>query len=85
MNPSTFGQYFNSIWYCQTIAFNSTMKIPIEGDKIQGLEIGDAVVIRPLSACGDCPAGQRGHANIRQNLKVFGIDIDGAFRQIRRH
>jgi threonine dehydrogenase-like Zn-dependent dehydrogenase len=51
------------------------------GENVQGLEPGDPVVVRPLSACGDCPACQRGHAHICHNLKVLGVDIDGAFQQ----
>jgi 2-desacetyl-2-hydroxyethyl bacteriochlorophyllide A dehydrogenase len=57
-------------------------KIIAIGENIQDLELGDPVVVRPLSACGDCPACQRGHSHICQNLKVLGIDIDGAFKQI---
>ena len=55
--------------------------IALVGDKVEGLEIGDAVVIRPLASCGTCPACQRGHTNVCHNLKVLGVDIDGAFQQ----
>ncbi len=51
------------------------------GKKVAGLEIGEPVVVRPLSACGDCPACRRGHAHICQNLKFLGLDTDGAFQQ----
>ncbi len=56
-------------------------KITAIGQKVQDLEIGDSVVIRPLAACGACPACQRGHSHICQNLKFLGIDTDGAFQQ----
>lgn len=52
------------------------------GEKVAGLKIGDPVVVRPLWACGDCPACRRGHAHICQNLKFLGLDTDGAFQQI---
>ena len=52
------------------------------GEKVAGLEIGEPVVVRPLSACGDCPACRRGHAHICQNLKFLGLDTDGAFQQL---
>jgi 2-desacetyl-2-hydroxyethyl bacteriochlorophyllide A dehydrogenase len=51
------------------------------GDDVDGLEAGEAVVIRPLSSCGECPACERGHAHICQNLKFLGLDTDGAFQQ----
>ena len=56
-------------------------KITAIGQKVQDLDIGDAVVIRPLAACGACPACQRGHSHICQNLKFLGLDTDGAFQQ----
>ena len=66
----------------RVIGHEMSGKIIAIGENIKGLELGDPVVVRPLSACGDCPACQRGHAHICQNLKVLGIDIDGAFQQI---
>jgi len=51
------------------------------GPQVTGLEVGDPVVIRPLAACGDCPACHRGHVHICQNLKFLGLDTDGAFQQ----
>ena len=51
------------------------------GDDVTGLESGEPVVIRPLSSCGECPACERGHAHICQNLKFLGLDTDGAFQQ----
>lgn len=52
------------------------------GTAVDGsLKIGDRVVIRPLDACGRCPACERGHTHICQNLKFLGLDTDGAFQQ----
>ncbi len=66
----------------RVIGHEMSGKIIALGENIQGFDPGDPVVVRPLSACGDCPACQRGHAHICQILKVLGIDIDGAFQQI---
>jgi 2-desacetyl-2-hydroxyethyl bacteriochlorophyllide A dehydrogenase len=65
----------------RVIGHEMSGKITAIGEKVQGLEIGDAVVIRPLAACGACPACQRGHRHICQNLKFLGLDTDGAFQQ----
>jgi threonine dehydrogenase-like Zn-dependent dehydrogenase len=51
------------------------------GETVEGLAIGDRVVIRPLEACGCCPACERGYPHICQNLKFLGLDTDGAFQQ----
>jgi 2-desacetyl-2-hydroxyethyl bacteriochlorophyllide A dehydrogenase len=65
----------------RVIGHEMSGKITAIGEKVQDLEIGDSVVIRPLAACGACPACQRGHSHICQNLKFLGIDTDGAFQQ----
>ena len=65
----------------RVIGHEMSGKITAIGEKVQGLEIGDPVVIRPLAACGACPACQRGHTHICQNLKFLGLDTDGAFQQ----
>jgi len=51
------------------------------GAGVTGFETGQAVVVRPLDHCGQCPACQRGHQHICQNLKFLGLDTHGAFQQ----
>ncbi|MGD8662835.1 MAG: alcohol dehydrogenase catalytic domain-containing protein [Desulfobacterales bacterium] len=65
----------------RVIGHEMSGKIAAIGEKVQDLKIGDPVVIRPLAACGSCPACQRGHTHICQNLKFLGLDTDGAFQQ----
>ena len=65
----------------RVIGHEMSGKITAIGGSVQGLEIGDPVVVRPLAACGACPACTRGHAHICQNLKFLGLDTDGAFQQ----
>ena len=50
------------------------------GADVQGFEIGDKVVVRPLDWCGECPTCDAGHTHICQNLKFMGIDTPGAFQ-----
>ena len=50
------------------------------GENVEGFEIGDRVVIRPLDWCGDCPACRAGHQHICMNLKFMGIDSPGAMQ-----
>ncbi len=65
----------------RVIGHEMSGKITAIGENVQDLRIGDPVVIRPLDACGACPACQRGHTHICQNLKFLGLDTDGAFQQ----
>ena len=41
---------------------------------------GEAVVVRPLAPCGNCPACAAGNAHICHNLKFLGLDTDGAMQ-----
>lgn len=47
---------------------------------VAGYEVGDPVVVRPLDACGTCPACRAGHGHICQRLNFIGIDSPGAFQ-----
>ncbi len=50
------------------------------GEGVEGWEIGDRVVVRPLDPCGECAACQAGHSHICYNLEFLGIDTPGAFQ-----
>ena len=50
------------------------------GPGVDGLEPGDAVVVRPLDTRGET-AADKGFSHISRNLKFMGIDSPGAFQQ----
>ncbi len=50
------------------------------GDGVGTVAVGDRVVVRPLVACGTCPACVRGHRHICQRLRFLGLDAPGAFQ-----
>jgi (R,R)-butanediol dehydrogenase / meso-butanediol dehydrogenase / diacetyl reductase len=49
------------------------------GAGVEGLEVGDPVVVRPLDPRGETPA-DKGWGHISRNLKFLGIDTPGAFQ-----
>ena len=49
------------------------------GEGVPGLQVGDAVVVRPLDTRGETPA-DRGFSHIARNLKFLGIDAPGALQ-----
>ncbi len=51
------------------------------GSNVSNVAVGDHVVVRPLDHCGKCPACERGHQHICQNLDFLGLDTDGAFQE----
>lgn len=50
------------------------------GEGVSGFAVGDAVVVRPLHPCGDCPACAAGNSHICHRLKFLGLDTDGAMQ-----
>lgn len=50
------------------------------GDNVAHVKLGDKVVVRPLSPCGDCPACNTGNSHICYNLDFLGIDTPGAMQ-----
>jgi (R,R)-butanediol dehydrogenase/meso-butanediol dehydrogenase/diacetyl reductase len=42
------------------------------------LEQGTAVTVRPILSCGQCEACKSGYPHVCENLKLLGIDRDGA-------
>ena len=65
----------------RVIGHESSGIIDAVGSEVTDIQVGDRVVVRPLDACGDCSACQRGHQHICQNLKFLGLDTDGAYQE----
>lgn len=51
------------------------------GDGVEGLAVGQKVVVRPLAPCGDCPACAAGLSHICHKLRFLGLDTDGALQE----
>ncbi len=64
----------------QVIGHEMSGYIAETGAGVQGFNVGEAVVVRPLDACGDCPACRAGHSHICHKLNFIGIDSPGALQ-----
>lgn len=51
------------------------------GEGVEGLSVGQKIVVRPLDHCGACPACTAGHEHICHKLKFLGLDTNGAFQE----
>ncbi|WP_299643255.1 alcohol dehydrogenase catalytic domain-containing protein [uncultured Ruegeria sp.] len=51
------------------------------GEGVSGFDMGQKVVVRPLAACGNCPACAEGYSHICHNLQFLGLDTDGAMQE----
>lgn len=61
------------------IGHEYTGRVVTVGDNVTRFTPGDRVVERPIRGCGDCYQCQSGMENICDNIKLTGIDHDGAY------
>lgn len=54
------------------------------GSSVTHLEVGDRVILDPVMACGVCPTCQKGHENVCDSVKCFGVQMDGGFQDYIR-
>lgn len=52
------------------------------GKDVENIAVGDRVVLDPVMACGHCAACQKGRGNICAEVKCYGVQMDGGFRDI---
>jgi len=52
------------------------------GKNLQGLRAGDQVVLMPYINCQVCAACKAGKTNCCQELKVFGVHVDGGMQEM---
>lgn len=64
----------------RVIGHEMSGRVSAIGPDVTGFSIGDAVVVRPLHPCGDCPACAAGNSHICHKLKFLGLDTDGAMQ-----
>ncbi|MEM6550638.1 MAG: alcohol dehydrogenase catalytic domain-containing protein [Planctomycetota bacterium] len=65
----------------QVIGHEASATVAAIGAGVEGFAVGDPVVVRPLDACDDCPACDRGYDHICSKLNFVGIDSAGAFQK----
>lgn len=58
----------------------TVVKVKGEGE----IKEGNRVVVKPLIFCRKCYACNNGFSHVCQNLKLIGIDVDGAFAEYVR-
>jgi (R,R)-butanediol dehydrogenase / meso-butanediol dehydrogenase / diacetyl reductase len=63
----------------QVIGHEMSGTVAEMGEGVDGFEIGDPVVVRPLDSRGETPA-DKGFSHISRNLRFLGIDSPGAFQ-----
>ena len=55
--------------------------VEVVGDEVHHLQPGAFVAAETHIACGHCSTCQTGRAHICENLRILGVDIEGAFAE----
>ncbi|MEO0588793.1 MAG: alcohol dehydrogenase catalytic domain-containing protein, partial [Planctomycetota bacterium] len=74
------GHMDSRVAFPQVIGHEASATVAEVGPGVTHVSPGDAVVVRPLDACGKCGACKRGHSHICTRLNFIGIDSPGAFQ-----
>ena len=75
------GHMDGRVGFERTIGHEMSGVVSKVGTGVDTVKAGQRVVVRPLAACGDCPACNAGHDHVCHSLTFTGIDTDGAFQQ----
>lgn len=51
------------------------------GSAVEGLSVGDSVIIEPITGCGTCYTCRHGHYNCCPDIVVAGVHADGVFEE----
>ena len=51
------------------------------GDSVQGVNIGDLVLVYPWIGCGECPTCQNGDTNLCESPRSLGVFQDGGYAE----
>lgn len=51
------------------------------GEQVTTLNVGDKVVIEPMTSCGECYACRQGRPNVCEKVEVYGVHREGGGRE----
>ena len=51
------------------------------GDSVEGINVGDDVLVYPWIGCGDCPTCKNGDTNLCEDPKSLGVFQDGGYAE----
>jgi len=50
------------------------------GSAVTRIKAGDRVVLDPVFACGECTTCQKGYPNVCENVRCYGVQMDGGYQ-----
>jgi 2-desacetyl-2-hydroxyethyl bacteriochlorophyllide A dehydrogenase len=74
------GHMDRRVGFPEVIGHEASAIVAEIGSGVTNVSVGDAVVVRPLDACGKCSACRDGFGHVCTKLNFIGIDSPGAFQ-----
>ncbi|WP_446897653.1 zinc-binding alcohol dehydrogenase family protein [Clostridium sp. LBM24168] len=75
----------NTVSYPRIIGHEIAGEVLEIGENSKGIQKGDRVVVDPYIYCGKCYPCSLGRTNCCEDLKVLGVQTDGAMQEIFTH
>ncbi len=76
------GEFAGRVIYPRTQGHEFAGRVAQVGPEVSGLAVGERVCVDPIISCHDCPACHHGRYNACRNLRLRGIDLDGALAEL---
>lgn len=70
------------VGYPVVMGHEATGRIESVGPEVDGVKIGQPVIINPIISCGHCDSCRRGAENLCRNAGLFGREVDGSMSEV---
>jgi len=75
------GEFRDRVEYPRILGHEFSGVVESVGERVYTVKKGDKVVVDPIIWCNQCPACLNGQNNVCSNLRLIGIETDGAFAE----
>jgi len=75
------GEFRDRVKYPRILGHEFSGVVESVGERVYTVKKGDKVVVDPIIWCNQCPACLNGQNNVCSNLRLIGIETDGAFAE----
>ena len=68
------------LYFPRVMGHELSGEVTAVGEKVERVKVGDRVALDPVFACGECPTCRKGYPNVCENVKCYGVQMDGGYQ-----